>query len=114
MNGAWEWAGLVGLNAPAERAIDLGVMVAALALASWVATQPAMRQLVLAATVVWWAVAMVWIRRYSLDPHGFLRGVQRAGAPNFPPHWLFGMLGIVVLVPAWIALVAIHDSLAGR
>jgi phosphatidate cytidylyltransferase len=110
MIGAWEWAGLVGLGAPAARAIYLGVMVAALALAAWVATRPALRQLVLAATVVWWVVAMLWIRRYSQDPHGFLRRIQQSGPLNFPPHWLFGMLGIVVLVPAWIALVVIHGS----
>lgn len=108
--GAWEWAALIGLAARAQKLAYLALVGAALGAAAWLYTQPLLRQLVLAGAVIWWAVAMIWIRRYSLDPHGFLHTLRRSAPAHFPPHWLFGMLGIVVLVPAWLGLVVIHGN----
>lgn len=113
--GAWEWAGLAGMGARPRRAAYLAVMGAALIAAAWLASVPAMRQLMLAVAVVWWTVAMIWIRRFSHDPPGFLRTLRGTGPVHFPPTWLFGILGVVVLVPAWVALVALHgNALAGE
>ncbi|MGE0372574.1 MAG: phosphatidate cytidylyltransferase [Gammaproteobacteria bacterium] len=108
--GAWEWARLVGLAGRGERAAYLALVGAAIAGAAWIATVPLLRQFVLAGAVVWWAVAMVWIRRYSRDPDGFLRSLRTDRAPGFPPRWLFGMLGVVVLVPAWLGVIVIHGN----
>jgi phosphatidate cytidylyltransferase len=114
MIGAWEWAGLVGMNTRGGRVAYLAVMGAALSAAAWLIHLPVLRQFILAGAVVWWVIAMIWIRRYSLDPHGFLRTIRQPGSMHFPPYWLFGMLGVVVLVPAWIGLVVIHgNELAG-
>jgi phosphatidate cytidylyltransferase len=110
MIGAWEWAGLVGMSRRRERVGYLALMGAALCGAAWLISMPVLRQSILAGAVVWWVIAMIWIRRYNLDPHGFQRAVRQPGAMHFPPHWLFGMLGIVVLVPAWIGLVVVHGN----
>lgn len=108
--GAWEWAGLVGMRARAQRVAYLAVMGAALGAAAWLLALPLLRQIVLAGAVLWWAIAMIWIRRYSLDPQGFPHSFRQSAPLHFPPHWLFGMLGIVVLVPAWLGLVVIHGN----
>lgn len=108
--GAWEWAGLVGLGARTQRVAYLAIVAAALGVAAGLVAQPLLRQLVLAGAMLWWAVALIWLRRYSRDPQGFLRSLRDGGPRHFPPHWLFGMLGIVVLVPAWFGLVVIHGN----
>lgn len=108
--GAWEWAGLVGLSGNGERVAYLVIMGAALGGAAWLASVPLLRHAVLAGAVVWWGVAMVWIRRYSRDPHGFLHSLRADRPRSFPPRWLFGMLGVVVLLPAWLGLVVLHGN----
>lgn len=108
--GAWEWARLVGMTARAQRVAYLAVMGAALVAAAGLLALPLLRQFVLAGAVLWWAIAMISIRRYSLDPSGFLNALRQSGPLHFPPYWLFGMLGIVVLVPAWLGLVIIHGN----
>lgn len=108
--GAWEWARLVGMTGRGQRLAYVAVVAAAIGAATWLLALPLLRQGVLAVAVLWWVVAMTWIRRYSLDSSAFLRLFRQAGPPHFPPHWLFGMLGIVVLVPAWLGLVVIHGN----
>lgn len=108
--GAWEWAGLIGLGARGERIAYVALVGAALGGAAGLATVPVLRQFVLAGALVWWCVAMVWIRRYNHDPHGFSRSLQKDPTRGFPPRWLFGMLGVVVLVPAWLGLIVLHGN----
>jgi phosphatidate cytidylyltransferase len=108
--GAWEWGRLMGLRPDALRigwmALVLGIMV----LSVWLITLPGIRHVVMAAAVIWWFVALTWIRRFGRDPDAF--GSLMAGVPDarFPPHVLLGMLGIITLVPAWLALVILHGS----
>ncbi|MCC6206824.1 MAG: phosphatidate cytidylyltransferase [Gammaproteobacteria bacterium] len=108
--GAWEWAGLIGLTGRGERLAYLVIVGAVLGGAAWSVSIPWLRQSVLTGAVVWWCVAMVWIRRYNHDPHGFPRSLQPDPARNFPPRGLFGMLGVVVLAPAWLGLVILHGN----
>lgn len=108
--GAWEWAELVGLSGRGERIAYLVIMGAALGGAAWLTSIPLLRDVVLAGAVVWWGIAMTWIRRYSRDPRGFLHALRADRVRGFPPRWLFGMLGVVVLMPAWLGLVIIHGN----
>ena len=108
--GAREWAQLIGLTARAPQLAYVALVGAVLAASAWLLTQPLLRQVVLALAMLWWIVAMTWIRRYSRDPAAFARALGSAASTQFPPHWLFGMLGIVVLVPAWLGLVIIHGN----
>jgi phosphatidate cytidylyltransferase len=57
---------------------------------------------VLIAALAWWLAALVWIARF--------------GDPKIAwPGWLRALVGIVVLVPTWWALVALHElSPSGR
>ncbi len=101
--GAWEWARLMGLRSEFQRSLWMGLVLGVMLLAAWMITLPGMRHALLAAAVLWWFVALLWIRRFehpSADD----------GDAQFPPVPLLGMLGIIILVPAWLALVILHGS----
>lgn len=107
--GAWEWGALMGL-APPRRLAYLAAVTAAMLLCSWLITLPGMRQALLAAAVLWWLFALVLIRRFQIDeiaPAWMLAG---GAAGRFRSHWPFGILGIAVLVPAWVAIVVTHGT----
>lgn len=89
--GAWEWAAFPGLNSmPARSAyvVAIGVALAA----CWVA-DGALNVWLLNAAIVWWLIAFLWIV--------FL--------PTRMNRALGVIAGFVVLVPAWVALVALHE-----
>lgn len=96
---AWEWARLAGLRRALSR---LGYAAALMALL-WVCWQllgmPGVVQAILYAALAWWLVALVWVARY---------GGGAGGADNACP--LKTLAGIPVLVPAWVALVVLHQQ----
>jgi phosphatidate cytidylyltransferase len=91
--GAWEWAAFPGLSSPLARAFYV-VLVALGIAVMWVigADQPRLDP-VLDAAIVWWVIALLWIA--FLPTH-----VNRVAAT---------LAGFLVLVPAWLALVRLHD-----
>jgi phosphatidate cytidylyltransferase len=94
---AWEWSRLAGLHSTASRAVyvvgTLALLWGAYYLSPYV---------VLLVALGWWLVALVWITGFG-DPK-----------MTWPP-WLRAIAGVVVLVPAWWALVALHGvSPSGR
>jgi phosphatidate cytidylyltransferase len=101
--GAWEWARLMGLRSEFQRSLWMGLVLGVMLLAAWLITLPGMRHALLAAAVLWWFVALLWIRRFE-------RPSADDGDAQFPPVPLLGMLGIIILVPAWLALVILHGS----
>lgn len=88
--GAWEWAALCGWHGPRERVWYVAATGLALGLSRWV---PA--HWVLAATLLWWCVALVWVARYPRSPAG-------TGPVTV------GIAGMWVLVPPWTALTELH------
>lgn len=91
--GAWEWAAFAGFSAAAARAAYVGVIALAIA-ALWIvgAGQPRL-DAVLDAALVWWFVALLWVALFPTR-------MSRVAA---------GIAGFLVLVPAWLALVRLHD-----
>lgn len=91
--GAWEWAAFPGFTGPQARAgyvVAVGSIVAAL----WLTGAGDSRlDVVLTTSVVWWLVALLWIM--FLPTH-----VNRVAA---------AAAGLLVLAPAWLALVRLHS-----
>lgn len=107
--GAWEWANLAGLPSRLQR--GLYVLVCALImvvaavyldlvnLRSDSVTQGGLspgQQLgfrnLLVLGCLWWALALLWVQSY---PHSALLWGSR---------WMRALMGLLVLVPAWVAL----------
>lgn len=108
--GAREWAALMRLRNPVSLMLWLFVVAGAMLLTYWLSTLPGLRQVIMTGAVLWWFMALLLIRRYGHDPVSFSWFAGTGGEGQFQPNLLFGMLGIVVLVPAWLALVLLHGS----
>ncbi len=95
---AWEWARLAGVNSKMGRSIWLVLVLGLLALAWWGASQS-----------VWdffpllWALLAFWVV--------ILLGLMRGGLGNSRPGLL--LQGVLVLVPAFFALLLIRGMDAG-
>ena len=98
---AWEWAGLSGVEKHLPRlacSLVLALMMAALFVASGFHSGnlelERVRGLLLAACI-WWALALLWVQGYPSS--AILWGSMPARL----------VMGVVVLVPAWLALVVL-------
>jgi phosphatidate cytidylyltransferase len=94
---AWEWAGFGGLTSPAARAAYSGCIAAALWAAWWWSGDVQHLILMLSAACLWWAAAFFWL---SLAPTK-----HRAGLTLF--------CGLLVLVPAYLALTRVELGVSG-
>jgi phosphatidate cytidylyltransferase len=89
---AWEWAGFGGLTSPAARAAYSGLVAAALWAAWWWSGEVHHLILLLSAACLWWVAAFIWL---SVAP-----ARHRAG--------LTLLCGLLVLVPAYVALARVE------
>lgn len=97
--GALEWLGLSGLNGLTQRALGLaGACLAMAALFPLLAASQAVLGL-LTAAVLWWLVVTLVLARVDAEPE------PRTGADLAQ-----ALSGLPVLVPAWAALVVLHDQ----
>jgi phosphatidate cytidylyltransferase len=88
---AWEWSVLSGITHPAGRASYVGLI----ALLLWGSLRVNLLSLMTAA-LVWWFLGAVWV-------------LISGRGPGLAPAWMRGLVGVAVLVPAWRALVAVHE-----
>lgn len=95
--GAWEWSRLAGIGRLPARAAYV-LLVAAAGVAAYVAE---IALALAAVATVCWLAAPAWLMMHARDP--------RPGPPA-----LRSAMGLVVLVPAWAALVALHEGAGGR
>jgi phosphatidate cytidylyltransferase len=97
MLGAWEWARLTGLASSIPRLIYLGGMAACAYIVWWLfASQQSLVPIILG--VLWWIVAMVALAVYS--PHMSTCPITTIGLQ---------FAGLLTLVPAWIAMIDLHQ-----
>lgn len=92
----WEWAQLSGLKSRAASIVLLLAAVAVFGLLWW--GHAAVEIPLVLLGVAWWAVACLWLRHFAF-----------AAAPTSENRALKLMAGALIIFPAWIALVAIHD-----
>lgn len=96
--GAWEWSAFLRLRSGGGRALYVAVVAGCLPLL-WQLTQaePA-RWAVLALTLVWWVVALLWV----------------VFAPRRATAWAAALAGVLALAPAWVAMVRLLDVPRGK
>lgn len=88
LGGAWEWAGFLDLRRWFGRASYVLVVVAAMLFAWWLAAEVVPLEALLWAALAWWMLALAMVLRFP-----------------FPMHTVaVAACGILVLVPAWLAL----------
>ncbi len=102
--GSWEWGRLIGLKSTAARISYSSLIVAMLALVYFSKLKLAGIELaIFLLAAVWWLVGTRWVFRY--------RGATGlAGRDSL----IGAFVGILVLVPTWLAMIHIHSfSAAG-
>jgi phosphatidate cytidylyltransferase len=93
----WEWTQLSGLK-------NLSIRIAVLAVAAvifvllWRWHGTALTPLVLAAGVIWWMLACLWLRHFAF-----------AAAPTHENRALKTLAGALVIFPTWIAALSLHE-----
>jgi phosphatidate cytidylyltransferase len=90
--GAWEWSAFLRLPAQYLRVAYVALVALLLPIVWYVTATPEGRNIVLAASVVWWIGALGWI----------------VFAPRCVNPWSAGLAGLLALVPAWLALVRLR------
>lgn len=96
LGAQWEWAALSGVRGTGLRVAVL-VVAAAVFGALWLARATPATAWVLAGGICWWIAATVWLRHHAY------------GAAPTRAHVLLKLVaGLLVMVPAWAALVAVH------
>jgi len=91
--GAWEWAGLCGINR------NLYALVVALLMLYWLWQQQSTGVLYILAGCLWWLLALYWVLRYQQG---------QSLVPTSP--FIKALLGFFILLPAWMALLILHKE----
>jgi phosphatidate cytidylyltransferase len=94
----WEWSRLCGLEHAAGRAAYVALLALAIAGCYPLLAQGNWPQAILVIALMWWVLALMAVLSY---PQG--TGLwQRSGVAR-------GIAGVLVLLPAWAALVLLHE-----
>lgn len=97
--GAWEWARLAGYAEVAVR-VGFAILIGLMLVAMGITSELLLWQVMLAIAVIWWLYAIWIVVHYDglLNP---LRSPSRLA------------VGLILLMPAWFALVHLHGSAQG-
>lgn len=105
----WEWANMVGLKSQWQRVayalcVGLGILAAAcytdFISAGHLLDEPLRNLLLVACT--WWAVALLWVQGYPTSAVLWSHPLVKA------------LMGLLVLVPTWLALVFLRSEANGQ
>lgn len=105
--GAWEWTGLTGLNKKSRYAGVLATLIVMALAAAFVIQTKALYAL-LGIVVIWWVAGSIWVVAYNRRP--VVSTVDAAMTSSGAVRMARACLGLLVLVPAWTALVTLHES----
>ncbi|HEY2624435.1 MAG TPA: phosphatidate cytidylyltransferase [Dyella sp.] len=94
----WEWTSLSGVQNTASRAAFVAFTAVLLALCWWLRDTAAW-PLLIGIGVAWWVLTGQWLRHFAF-----------AAAPTRENRLIKLGAGLLVIVPAWVAVVAIHGS----
>lgn len=102
---AWEWANLSNLSRGVSRWAFVVVLLGLGPFLWWLTSHEGLGftpEMVLIATAMWWALALLWVQGYP------------ASAVLWRPRWVRLVMGCWVLLPAWLALTWLRDMPHGR
>ncbi|HVF17018.1 MAG TPA: phosphatidate cytidylyltransferase [Steroidobacteraceae bacterium] len=91
--GAWEWAAFTGLKHALGRIAYVLLIAGCIAFVWSHGTSSPRAEQLLSAALIWWVVALVWV----------------ATMPSVGNRGSAALAGILVLVPAWLALIRLHQ-----
>ena len=104
---SWEWSSLAGFVSPAARALYVTGAVALMVflyLYAQLGSAPLLPRVqpVLGLAGLWWAIALLWIKSYP------------ASALLWGTRAMLSLMGLLVLVPAWLAAVFLLGYTYGK
>lgn len=91
--GAWEWSAFPGFTSFAGRAAYVAFIAMCVLLLGYVANVRQHADEIVVLACAWWFVALLWV----------------AWLPTHVSRLSAALAGVLVLVPAWVALVALHS-----
>ena len=94
----WEWTRLIGMQSASAR-IGSVIVIVLLMVGLWLVRGEKWWWICIGAGVVWWLIALRWMRSFSF-----------AASPTSRNQAIKLIAGLFVLVPAWTALVEIHGQ----
>lgn len=92
-----EWGTVARFPTPLRVGFVMAVATL-LPLAIWAPPSTPFMYAITGGAVIWWLVSTQWLRRYE------------AGRPVTYGRWSAVLVGMLVLLPPWLALVALHDD----
>ncbi len=100
---AWEWSRIAGWQTlSAQFLYVLFIMLSVIGL-YFLSPYVLWQQIVLWLAVLWWSLAVLWIMAF-----------QRGHAlPWLSNRWLKSLLGLFILLPAWLSLTLLHQQYSG-
>ena len=107
--GAWEWTGLAGLNRKWRYTGVFVTIVMMGVMAVYVIETKALYAL-LGIVVIWWVAGLSWVVSYNRKPATSPCAAGAATLAGGENRLGRAAVGLLVLVPAWTALVALHES----
>lgn len=105
--GLWEWAALAGLKAQWSRLLYGALGLSLMGLLGWGAAiwsaEPRAHLIgeVLLFAAGWWVLAILLVSTYP------------ATSSHWAARWQRGLMGVLTLVPAWLAFVYLHAQVSG-
>ena len=103
--GAVEWVRLMGEPTPLGKYKFVALIWVLMVVSAWLSQHATLFYLLLTASVLWWGYALRLLQRFSAH---VLSGERAGGTTQFPLAAL-PAIGVVLLVPTWIAMVVLHS-----
>jgi phosphatidate cytidylyltransferase len=97
----WEWTRLAGYTDTRVRGVVIGVHAVLMA-GLWLGRDTPLWWGTIVVGIAWWLLAMTWLRNFSY-----------AAAPTQENKRLKLLAGTVSVLPAWVALIQVHDGTSG-
>lgn len=99
LQGAWEWTAFMKMTSVAKRGLYVVIVATGLAGSWWVLRDDASNWMALPVlSLFWWLLAIAFVLQF----------------PNSTSRWSSSVaqfvIGLIVLIPTWLAVVALHES----